>query len=480
MFYNGLDGVSAIVQGADTEGGIENSVQKGRIQEGYDSSYEGTMRSSTTDSSSSSEQQQQQSPISRIGQQQYSVRVRQGPPISSLQQQRRQKEDSKKSSFENIKASVYTAVDFVTSPGPTMTPSDIREQKKTVFTSTLAVPSKPSMNRAAALSEELLSSATNPVERIQAEMEIREQEARARATVRNEKIRAKKEDLYRIVDSLQATVDALPETFDKTEAAVLEVLASAKTIPQKVERTAQDIQAIPDVVAKKAAETQRSIQETVERTQQVVRDVQSIPQTVARSVEETKQTLVSTQESVQEAVTTVKVLVGLEKPVPKPPKRPPPPPKSAKEIGLGIAGQAAKVTGKVAWWAGKNAATLAWKGAGVAVGKGIETIGPVVAEAWQNQITAWNETSNPDASPSSSSTTTTQNKSVKPEETPAIDVPRKARKEPAIVAKSVTQAQLDQELKEAQALAKEVADALELAEKALLMSVTDDSERPKM
>jgi hypothetical protein len=424
------------------EDDFANSVQKGRVLEGYES------------------------PVNRlqsIQNNEITTPAVRTSPIISIQQQFREEKDIRdaKSSFDNFKSGVYATVDFVTGPAPSSAKknnkqgnrSDNDEITTTSNNSTLTIPSKPSFNQ------------------------IREQEARARAAVRNEKIRAKKEDLYRIVDSFQASVDALPETFDKTEEAVKEAIQFSKTIPEKIERTVQEIQAIPDKVEKSASETQRSIQKGVDNTRKIVKDVQDIPNKVNQSVLQTKKSIENTQESVQEAVTNVKVLIGIEKPKPKPPKKPPPPQKKPKEIALSLAGKAAGATGKLAWWTTKGAASLAWKGAQVAYSKGKERIGPALEEAKKKtKTTDNNKLPSPPSTPpqpsqedTSSSAGTTTMKSSKTEKNKfSFNISKNKDNDAVTFAK--TPEELAAEIAEAQALAKEVEEALEMAERALLIT----------
>ncbi|KAL3918389.1 MAG: hypothetical protein SGILL_004259 [Bacillariaceae sp.] len=444
IVYDGVDSVSLI---ADKQDDMSNNVQKGSISQGYDASVERSMPSSTLTNPP-------MSPAERILMREKfgSSGVRQGAGVTSVQQQQRQQREvqESRSSFDNFKSGVYGVVDFVTGPAPSK-PSEkdktIREETAVVE---LAVPSKKSFN------------------------EIREEEARARAEVRNEKIRAKKEDLYKIVDKLQESVDALPDTFDSAEEAVKDAISFSKTIPTKLEKTVQEIQAIPEKVEEQATATQRSLQKSVQKTQKVVQDVQDMPSKVSQSVQSTKKTIANTQESVQDAMTGVKVLVGLEKPKPKPPKRPPPPQKKPKEIALDLAGKAAGATGKLAWWTGKNAASLVFKGAKVAYVKGAETIGPVVEEAMKPQPQEQKQKQQQQQNATSSSKSKVPKPPSSPPPTPkskdtAADVSSEQTNAKAIE----TPEQLTEKIAEAQALAKEVEEALQMAERALEISTLD-------
>ena len=433
IVYGGVDGISAIFENDDDPKKLANNAQKGNIAEGYD----GTGISGTY-----------KSPVERLlGQESSSPRIRQGPPISTIQQQRQAElETSKKSAFDNFKSGIYSAADLVTGPAPSKKTND-RIKDKFIETkgksttngddidnsipTTLVVPSKPSLNQ------------------------IREQEARARAAVRNEKIRAKKEDLYRIVDSLQAFVDALPETFDKTEEGAKEAFEALKTTVQRIQR-------IPSQLEQTAKSTSQTLQRGAEQTQRVVKNIQNMPNTVNQSVQSTQKAIANTQEAVQDTATKVKVMSGLEKPKPRPPKTPPPPQKKPKNLALDLAGKAVEATGKFALWTGKEAATLAWKGAKVAYEKGKEAMVPAIEEAWEKQVNQKN------AAPQ------LNNDRRNDDFQGGEEVNRNSSK--TMKNSASNPKEFERQLNEAKALAKEVEEALDTAEKALLISDMEESD----
>ncbi|KAG7372618.1 hypothetical protein IV203_018761 [Nitzschia inconspicua] len=453
LVYDSVDRIASSQNSRYNNNNSNNDVQKGKVSQGYDASLDAALRSKGVP----------MSPAERLlMNEQFGLgTIRQGAGVRSAQQQRQEERErlAQRSSFDTFKSGVYGVVDFVTGPAPsrpkkaTKTAREEDEQQSKAPDTTLAVPSKPSFNQ------------------------IREQEARARAQVRNEKIRAKKEDLYRIVDSLQATVDALPETFDAAEEAVKEAISFSKTLPEKVEKTVKQIQEIPDKVEQKAIATQKAIQDNVEQSKKVVKEVQDVPNKIKQTVQGTKKTIVNTQEAISDAATSVKVLMGLEKPKPKPPKRPPPPQKKPKEIALDLAGKAAGATGKLAWWTGRNAASLAWKGTKVVYEKSIESLGPALEDAMkqrelqqqqQQQAAKQAKTPKPPSSPP-------------PEPEPASVTSAKmdTSSPPKVPYKNIkTPEELSREVAAAQALAKEVEEALEMAERALLISNELEKSRP--
>jgi len=211
-----------------------------------------------------------------------------------------------RTSFDKFKENIYGAAEVFGGP-PETVPTPVSRLQG-------GIPYKRSL--AQELSDQDLIS-SNPLKRLKAEQKVLEQEAFLRAKQRNENVRARKEDAYKVVDALQATVDAIPDAFDQTEKAVKEVAKQVKSIPRRVDRV-----------------------------------------------------VMKTKESIRETVTNVKVFLRLEKPKPKPPKLPPPKPKTGKEIAFKLAGGVAKGVGSVAWWATKETASLAWKGAQSAMSKG--------------------------------------------------------------------------------------------------------------
>ena len=96
-----------------------------------------------------------------------------------------------------------------------------------------------------------------------------------------------------------------------------------------------------------------------------------IPSKTQQSIVATRQSVANTIQAVDEVATKAKILVGLEKPVPKPPKMPPPKPLTTKDIGIMVAKGLTTGLLKASLWAGKEAAILSWNGAKFAVDKGV-------------------------------------------------------------------------------------------------------------
>jgi len=272
-----------------------------------------------------------------------------------------------RTSFDSFKENLYSASDAfgaLSAPKPEPTPLEKLERN---------IPYKKSLAQELGVGgenvEDLFSD--NPVKRFQAQQEIREQEARRRAEARNERIRAKKEDLYKVVDALQAAVDSFPETIDKAEKAIKNTVKAVKEVPTKVGKAVEEVKTIPILVKRKAYETKLSVEDTVDRTRKAVDGVVDIPNKVTKKVQDTKEAVINTKKSIDEGITNTKVFLRLEKPKPKPPKLPPPKTKTAKEIAkeitLSIAGSAASGVGKATWWATKSVTTAAWNSASSAI-----------------------------------------------------------------------------------------------------------------
>jgi hypothetical protein len=127
--------------------------------------------------------------------------------------------------------------------------------------------------------------------KFEVDKKILEKEAFARAKRRPDmKARAKKEDLYNIIDSFKEGVEATPE-------AVTNLVSFVKSVPDKYYGAIEEAKLL-QIKAKNTA-----------------KDVMDIPNKVSRQVE-------NVQQSVDKTSQNLKVLVGAEKPVPKVPKPP--------------------------------------------------------------------------------------------------------------------------------------------------------------
>ena len=217
------------------------------------------------------------------------------------------------------------------------------------------VPYKKTLSRQLGMANSDGLFSVNLVQRFQAEQDIREAEARSRARVRNQEIRAKKEDLYKLVDAIQLAVDGFPEAIDRTEHCAKDTIEAVKAVPERFERFVESARGAPASVIRAAEQTTKAVEQSVTSTKRMVEAVFAIPNKVTAGVK-------GTAESINEGMDMAKVLLRLEKPKPIPPKLPPPNPKTAKDLAWNFAAVAAKSAGKVTWWATKSVASLAWNG----------------------------------------------------------------------------------------------------------------------
>jgi hypothetical protein len=350
--YGGVDSINDLSSKLNGESEVDSD----RVEEGY-ADFEATVK-------------QSQAPGMKI-MSEYQDRAK------ALGADAETSEESKTSGFDAFKKGVYNTVDAS---------SKLFEQEETPTQPMLDrnVPYKRSLGQDFN-NEDLASS--NPVKRIQAEMEVREKEARMRAQLRNEDIKSKKESLYELIDSFQTAIESIPEKVEQAEKAAREAAEFVQSVPGRVDKAVEEVKAIPSKVKQTATQTKESVEESIETTKKVVEEVKDIPNKVTKKIEDTKRQVEETKESVDETVTKVKVLVGLEKPKPKPPKLPPPKEPSFEQFALDVAGGAAKGVGKFAWWAAKSTTGLAWSGAKSAFEQATESAQalPALSAAVQEQ-----------------------------------------------------------------------------------------------
>lgn len=197
---------------------------------------------------------------------------------------------------------------------------------------------------------------------------------RQRALGREEAATQVKESIYKFGDSVIASAETLttvPEQVskaaDKTQVIAKKAKKTVSEIPERVDELVTSITSIPEQVKATTDQLQDSVKISVENTKQVIDEVKSMPSRIENTVKDTQEKATAVTAAVDEATTSVKVLVGFEKPVPKPPRQPPPPPPTAGDVGMKIAGSlvSGAVTGsaKLALWAGRRVAIGAWNGA---------------------------------------------------------------------------------------------------------------------
>lgn len=240
---------------------------------------------------------------------------------------------------------------------------------------------KPVVKSSFASSQEVQDSlrdlqSDNPVRKAIARYRINEWDRKEKNLAteidRYRKARQVKEVVYSVGDAVQNSAIVLSEVPGQVSTLVEQIAGFLASLPAVFQKFFDSISAIPTKVEQQASQVQQSVEQTVQATQKVVQDVQALPAKVQQTAQTTQQVAVKTIEAVDYTVNRGRVLLGLVKPVPRPPNKPPPKDLTWKEVGWNVASGVATGASKVAWWAAKGAAILTWKGATLAVEKGIE------------------------------------------------------------------------------------------------------------
>ena len=299
---------------------------------------------------------------------------------------------------------------------------------------------------------------------------ILDREARARAARRNQAIRAKNEDLYRLIDSFQNSVDAID--FDETEEVIIQSVKDIRDIPNKLKSSVEG--------------TKQTIGKTVKQTKQGVNEVRNLPTKLDASILATKNDIAKTQESVQRTVDGFKLLVGLKKP---PASRTVDDSNSSNDVVLRLASKAVTASGKATLWMVNKAASIVWIGAKVTYRKGKEKM-VYVGDTQDNEVktlrksissTVNSESMNVSDVSSTRETITSQSQSFTRKINPVverIDVKKnkvdkyesdsKKNDHNYIIIKSPIE--LEKQIKDASDLIKELSDSMTAAEKKICIN----------
>jgi hypothetical protein len=209
---------------------------------------------------------------------------------------------------------------------------------------------------------------------------------------RYRKSRLLKEAVYSIGDAAQNSARYMTELPERLATAIDRISTLLNSVPPVIEKRAKSIGAIRAQVDQKAIEVQKSIGNGIAILQKVTQDVQAIPGRVERTTEAAKESAIALAAALDDVGSQGKVLLGLEKPVPRPPLLPPPPDFPMEEIGWKVAGGLATA----AWWVAKGLAVLTWTGTSYAVQKGIEAL---VVENWHAEGSSPESRATPATSP---------------------------------------------------------------------------------
>lgn len=204
----------------------------------------------------------------------------------------------------------------------------------------------------------------NIISRLIAQVELTQLEGKERIRLQRletqKKLQEVKEFVYSVVDGIKSFVDFVLIVPGEVQKVAESTARFAASIPNTVEDAVETVQSIPSKAKETVNGIQAKVENTVSTTKQFVAEVRDLPSTVQRKADETKQSFTKAIETVNDGATSVKVLVGLEKPKPRPPSTPPPNPPKASDVALKIAGFVFKTTGKVTWWLGKTVGRAAY------------------------------------------------------------------------------------------------------------------------
>lgn len=280
-------------------------------------------------------------------------------------------------SFNSVKDTLYDTADSLKKKRKG---NEVEVTSSSVLASQYKVPTKPSFNEE--VSVKLISSnlegikSNNPIKRFKAQRAIAIEERKLQSKVQSEQRKqafdSLKQMVFNFVESIQFIYQVILSIPSEVEKAIESTQYSLATTQTQIQDNFLEIQKAPAKIETFVEESKRSTLETVETVQAIpgqvekqivdtkegivkaVEDVQAIPGNIERKINETKKSIEETKQGVENFVQKIeditfdaKVLAGLEKARPPPPP-PPPPPKTAQDIAIGVAGEAAKLAGKSA------------------------------------------------------------------------------------------------------------------------------------
>jgi hypothetical protein len=370
--------------------------------------------------------------------------------------------------FDSFKGAVYGTVDTVASA---IKRDDVVEPSNELYNLKPAV--KVSMANAPEIQQALKDlNSKNTIKQALARRTLLEYERRQ---IKKQKLlqdrqqlaQTVKEAAYALGDASVATADVLAKVPGQTFNFYQNSVSFLSSLPGQIQKAGDAVLSIPDQITQASNQLKSSITESVETTKAAVQEVRSIPVKVQRNIKETQQSIQNTVEAVDDVAARAKVLIGLKKPKPKPPRSKPPVPLTAKDVAWKITGGVAKGSAQAAWWVGKNVAVLAFQGAKVAVTKGIEAVKGQQAQANLQVASEKQELVLGSIFAKSSSTTKAETKE---EEVAKEDAPIEALMESRY---SISEPSTRAPLSEKQAkIDRQVANALKLAQEALSMTET--------
>uniref|UniRef100_A0A7S3PCZ7 Uncharacterized protein n=1 Tax=Amphora coffeiformis TaxID=265554 RepID=A0A7S3PCZ7_9STRA len=208
-------------------------------------------------------------------------------------------------------------------------------------------------------------------------------------TKKNSPLQTVQQSFWKAADTVQATKEQivdLPRRVANTYKATLETVdktvATATQVPYKVQK---QVEAVKSTINYAFDTTQKTVKIVKELPARIETNVKETNQNIQKKVQQTQETAWNIKESVETLTTQSKVLLGLEKPKPKPPNTPPPEPLTPQKAALKVLSITGSLAGQVGWFVSKESAKLAWKAASVAATKGGEVLITKVKEYQEQQ-----------------------------------------------------------------------------------------------
>lgn len=320
------------------------------------------------------------------------------------------------SPFESFKSTIYNSIDAVSLQKDLLNEVDEDEESTTSpLTPLQKLPS--SAQRPKALQARLLAGddkfqkamqelkSENPAARLAAGYKVKqmidkdERINRKRKLVaeRKEQVEAFKASVYEagdvLLESMQKMAELpekVSETYQSTVSGTKETIQAVQAIPTKVgnqvDKTKQALGKAQAAVQSGVKSTQKAAEKSKQLPSNFKKNVDQTTDNIQRMLQQTKAALDKIETASKELQTSYRVARGLEKPIPKPPKRPPPS-KVLEESSLSTLGWKAlkstgSLAGKVTWAVGKETTKLALKGASIALVTGAKA----VEEAVENEV----------------------------------------------------------------------------------------------
>lgn len=318
---------------------------------------------------------------------------------------------SKNNIFDTLKGAFYSSVDMVLNE-PAL------EKKKEASESFT-----PSVKQNAWVSEEFKSvlpdlQSENPITSSMAEWKLgqweRQQRRRQLAVERDEVALKVKESVFEAGDIVLSTAESLSKLPGQLGGFMERAVSFLASLPELIKKQIDAMIGLPTKIQQAATEVRTSVQTKVDAaqsavqttlitTQKTVKDVQDYPNKVKKAVKDAQAKVNEVKDVLDDTVTTGKVLLGIEKAKPRPPKSPPPQPhkkSTVSNIAWSLAGGVVSAVGKTGWWVTKGTATLAFNGVKAAVAKTTESVKEKDMSTEASPITEANATESNDRSTS--------------------------------------------------------------------------------